>query len=148
MLMSRSRCLESVDDNTVYDEYEFIIADMGSKDVRLTKYYSILDKNKAARIIPSESLISMPEALNGAASKIHSDTLLFLSPYCELLTPDAFELIIEQATRKGIGAIGPKLVDGSGQYYQRWNGNRLRRLGRQPYRGQPMAWAASQKTAL
>ena len=26
------RCLESVDDNTVYDEYEFIIADMGSKD--------------------------------------------------------------------------------------------------------------------
>lgn len=131
------RCLESVDDNTVYDEYEFIIADMGSKDVRLTKYYSILDKNKAARIIPSESLISMPEALNGAASKIHSDTLLFLSPYCELLTPDAFELIIEQATRKGIGAIGPKLVDGQGNIISAGMVIGLGGWADSPYRGQP-----------
>ncbi len=131
------RCLESIEDNTVYDEYEFIIADMGSKDVRLTKYYSILDKNKAARIIPSESLISIPEALNEAASKIHSDTLLFLSPYCELLTPDAFELIIEQATRENIGAIGPKLIDNQGNIV---NAGMVIGLGGwtdSPYRGQP-----------
>ncbi len=131
------RCLESIEDNTVYDEYEFIIADMGSKDVHLTKYYSILDKNKAARIIPSESLISVPEALNEAASKIHSDTLLFMSPYCELLTPDAFELIIEQATREGIGAIGPKLVDSRGNIVSAGMVIGLGGWADSPYRGQP-----------
>lgn len=110
-------CLESVEETSLFDRYEFIISDMGSVNPKLIRYYDLLEKNGAARVIRTDKPIFEAKALNTASSAGNGDTVLFMSPYCRMLNPDALEVMLEYAQLDDIGFVAPKLVDGVGRIF-------------------------------
>ena len=108
------RLLESLEAYTVLPPCAIRIVDLGSRDATTLRYYQLLKKNRAAQILfPGEGNLS--RGLNLAARSTSADTLVFLSPGVEILSPGWVDRLLEQLGRPGVGAAGGKLVDEAGK---------------------------------
>ena len=103
------RLLESIEEYEAFEQYELIIADGDSRDPRTLRYYDILQKNKAAKIVHGTQN-SFAQLCNLGAAEAESETLLFLSRDAQVLTPDWLRALREQLSRPGVGASGGKLI--------------------------------------
>lgn len=112
------KCLEAIDDNSLTDNYELLISDRGSTDPRTLRYYDILEKNKAARIVRTSEPISMARAMNTAADLASADAYLFLSPKTKLILPNSLDSMLELCMQKHTGAVGAKLIDPIRRIYE------------------------------
>ena len=106
---SLRRLLESIEEYAAFERYELIIADGDSRDPRTLRYYDILEKNKAAKIVRSKK-DGFAALCNLGAAEAQSEALLFLCRDAQVLTPDWLRALREQLSRPGVGAAGGKLV--------------------------------------
>ena len=127
------KCLEAIDDNSLTDNYELLISDRGSTDPRTLRYYDILEKNKAARIVRTSEPISMARAMNTAADLASADAYLFLSPKTKLILPNSLDSMLELCMQKHTGAVGAKLIDPIRRIYR--TRYRSERMGRKSLQG-------------
>lgn len=89
------RLLESLEAYTVLPPCAIRIVDLGSRDATTLRYYQLLKKNRAAQILfPGEGNLS--RGLNLAARSTSADTLIFLSPGVEILSPGWVDRLLEQ----------------------------------------------------
>lgn len=107
------RLLESIETQSLYPYGPILIADLGSRDAQTLRYYALLEKNRAARVIRGPG--SLGKLLNQAARSAKAEVLIFLRPDAEILAPDWIESLLGQLYRAGVGAAGGKLVDGLGR---------------------------------
>ena len=112
-------CLESIEDISTYERYQFIIVDYGSQKPISQKYLNILEKNRAAKVIRYDGKFNLSKINNIGAANALTDYLTFLSPYCRPITPDWLESMLELAQLKDTGVVGAKLLFPSGQI---WHG--------------------------
>lgn len=103
------RLLESIEEYEAFEQYELIIADGDSRDPRTLRYYDILEKNKAAKVVRGKQN-NFAALCNLGAADAQSEALLFLSRDAQVLTPDWLRALREQLARPGVGAVGGKLV--------------------------------------
>lgn len=108
------RLLESLESYTLLPPCAIRIADLGSRDDATLHYYRLLEKNHAAQIL-YDCGGRLSRSLNLAARSTSADTLIFLSPQDEILSPGWVERLLEQLNRPGVGATGGKLVDSTGK---------------------------------
>lgn len=106
---SLRRLLESIEEYEAFERYELVIADGDSRDPRTLRYYDILEKNKAAKIVRSKK-DGFAALCNLGAAEAQSEALLFLCRDAQVLTPDWLRALREQISRPGVGAAGGKLV--------------------------------------
>ncbi|MEG1548464.1 MAG: glycosyltransferase [Clostridia bacterium] len=111
-LDSLRRLLESVEQNTVYKNYTFIIVDYGSRDARTNRYYEILETNKLARIVRCRGY-NYPILANHGAKRADGDVLVFLGRDTEVISEYWLNALLETLNR-GAAAAGGKLVDSHG----------------------------------
>lgn len=107
------RLLESLERCTSYPYKQIVIADLGSHNGELLRYYSLLEKHRAAKIIYAQEP-ALPKALNLAARQCEGDVLVFLDGAAEALAPGWLDSLLGQLCRPGAGAVGGKLVDHKG----------------------------------
>lgn len=108
------RLLESIEETSAFYKPRIIIADGGSTSERALKYYEILEKNKAARVVTVKGA-GFPGLCNAAAKVATAQDLLFLARDVELFTPDLVGALRSEAGRRGAGAVGCALWDGGGR---------------------------------
>lgn len=104
------RLLESIEETSAFYRPRIIIADGGSTSERTLKYYEILKKNKAARVVTVKDA-GFSRLCNAAAGETTADELLFLARDLELFTPDLIGALRSEAGRRGAGAVGCALWD-------------------------------------
>ena len=107
------RLLESIEAKTLHFYSRILIADLGSKDAQTHRYYGLLEKHRAARILYGPQPLS--KLLNRAALEAGAEVLVFLGRDAEILAPNWLESLLGQLYRPGVGAAGGKLVDGLGR---------------------------------
>ena len=107
-------CLESIDENTIHDNYEIIIVDHYSTDSRTLKYYEILRRNHAAQVIDDCKPFSWGRLCNVGANAASSDFFVFMDASCRILTPDWLEGMMDFAADDKVGVVGPKILDDKG----------------------------------
>ncbi len=107
------RLLESIEAQTLHPYSRILIADLGSKDAQTRRYYGLLEKHRAARILYGPQPLS--KLLNRAALEAGAEVLIFLGRDTEILAPNWLESLLGQLYRPGVGAVGGKLVDGLGR---------------------------------
>lgn len=107
---SLRRALESIEECCPMEEYQIVIADGNSRGERLLRYYDLLEKNKAVRIVSCEKG-GFAALCNAGADAARSDGLLFFSRDAEMISPDTIRVLAAQSGRRGVGAAGCKLVD-------------------------------------
>ena len=105
------RCIESIQMQSEYDCYRIFVEDDGTSDEEMKKYLSALEHEKVISTVRIKPGISFPAGLNYCAKYALSEMLVFLNGGCEILTPDFLEQSECFILKKGIGAVGGKLVD-------------------------------------
>lgn len=108
------RLLESVEAQTLYPYSRILIADLGSHDDQTLRYYSLLEKNKAAQVVYGEGA-RLSKILNRAAQDSNAEALVFLGRDVEIVSPGWLDSLLSQLYRPGVGAAGGKLVDARGR---------------------------------
>ena len=108
------RLLESIEENTIYDDYRIVLAARKKGEPRFETYLSLLQKNGAAKVVNCEGL-NYAKACEAAARAVPCDTLVFLNVHAQIVSPVWLDAILEQLCRFGVGAVGGKLVDENGR---------------------------------
>ncbi len=106
------KCLESILNKSTYQNFELIIVDTGSKDVKVKKLYQTFKrKRKKTKIIYwKDKAFNFSKACNFGANRSEGEYLLFLNNDTEVITGDWIESMLEHAQRDDIGAVGPKML--------------------------------------
>ena len=108
------RLLESIEETCAFYKPHIVVADAGSTSERTLRYYDILEKNKAARVV-TRAGAGFGALCNAGADSISANGLLFLARDLTLFTPDLIGEMRAQAYRRGVGAVGCTLVDEQGR---------------------------------
>ncbi len=136
--------LESIEEKTFYEHCKIAVADLGSRDPRMMKYYDILEKYRAAKVIRGNGM-PLPMLLNQAAREMRCDVLVFLGQGCKVITHRWITDLLAQLMRDGVGAVGPKIQDEGGRLIHcgtvvgigGWEGS--------PYAGEPNSRGDNEK---
>ncbi|HMM30836.1 MAG TPA: hypothetical protein PKB13_03545 [Clostridia bacterium] len=108
------RLLESIEENTIYDDYRIVVAARKKSEPRFETYLSLLQKNGAAKVVNCEGL-NYAKACEAAARAASCDALVFLNMRAQIVSPVWLDALLEQLYRFGVGAVGGKLVDENGR---------------------------------
>jgi O-antigen biosynthesis protein len=105
-------CLKSIFDQTIYPNYEVIVIDNASVEMKTSKCLKYWQQKEPQRFrsyyydIP----FNYSQINNYAVEQAQGDYLLFLNNDTEILTPDWIDAMVEQSQRKSIGAVGSLLL--------------------------------------
>lgn len=105
-----ARCIDSIQADTAYQNYEIIIVDNGSKDadtLALLQRYTTYDRIKVVR---HDKPFNFSELNNVGVAQSSGEILLFLNDDTEVLHADWLERMAGYAQQKHVGAVGAKLV--------------------------------------
>lgn len=101
--------LEAIEQRSLYENYELIVAADGREDGSLPRYLEALEKGKAAKVInaPGASLSAL---YNLGAKAATGEHLLFLESGCVPLSPDFCQRLLEWTSQNSVGPVGGKVL--------------------------------------
>ncbi|MCW5797482.1 MAG: glycosyltransferase family 2 protein [Nitrospira sp.] len=108
-----SKCLASIVARTTYAAYEILILDNESATEDAKKYFDEIVKKW--RVLSYPGPFNFSAINNYAAGEAKGRYLLFLNDDTEVISPDWLTIMVEQASRPNIGAVGAKLLFPSGR---------------------------------
>lgn len=114
------RCIESIYNQTTYDNFEILLVDTGSTDKRVWKYYDdVKIQHDNFKVINwFEKPFSYARSCNEGARQAKGKLILMLNNDTEVLTRDWLQLLGGDAQRKEIGAVGCLLFYPDGYHIQ------------------------------
>lgn len=105
------RCIESIYENSSYENFEIILVDTGSTDQKVLDWYKklIREHDNFQLIDWPEQPFSYARSCNEGARQAHGEILIMLNNDTEVITPDWIETMVGEAQRKEVGAVGALL---------------------------------------
>ena len=100
------RCIQSIEGNTTYKNWEIIIIDNNSRDEKTIHYFESLPYE----ILQYDEPFNFSKINNLAVSKAKGDYLLFLNDDTAALEPNWLTEMVSLCQQKNVGVVGPKLV--------------------------------------
>ena len=105
------KCVSSILNRTIYNDYEIIIVDNGSSDISTANYLkSLLSEHDNIKVIEYLSDFNYSKINNLAAASASGKYLLFLNNDVEVINEDWLSALVEHAQRPEVGAVGCKLL--------------------------------------
>lgn len=108
-----SQCITSIVKRTTYAPYEIIMLDNGSVSPDAKTYFRRI--RKKWRVLSCPGPFNFSAINNYGASEAKGEYLLFLNDDTEVMTPEWLTIMMEQASRPGVGAVGAKLLYPNGR---------------------------------
>lgn len=104
------QCIDSVFAKTTYPDYEILVVDNGSQDVRVLDYLKDLAaRNPRLRVIRDDRPFNYSALNNRAAREARGELLCLMNNDIEVITPDWLDEMASQALRPEIGIVGCRL---------------------------------------
>jgi GT2 family glycosyltransferase len=104
------RCLESIETRTTYRNYEILLIDNGSQELRTLSYLAGLPH----RVIRDNGPFNFARLNNRAVAEARGEHLLLLNNDVEVITPEWLEALLEHSQRQEVGAVGAQLLYADG----------------------------------
>jgi len=104
------KCIDSIQNNTSYSNYEIVVVENNSNTDEIFKYYDRLKQQENVVVLRYEDIFNFAKINNFAASKVDGDYLLFLNNDTEVIAPDWLSRMVGSCQRKKIGMVGAKLL--------------------------------------
>lgn len=101
-----NRCLDSIRQRTTYRDYEIITIDNGSTEPDTVRF---LKNCGVDQLLCIDEPFNHSALNNRAAARATGEYLLLLNDDTEVLSSDWLERMVEQASRKDVGAVGALL---------------------------------------
>ena len=105
------KCVESIRDESTYNNWEIVIVENNSRELKTFGYYRELEHDKRIRVVTYEAgkEFNYPAINNFGAAAAKGEYLLLLNNDIEIITPDWLEQMLMFAQRKDVGAVGAML---------------------------------------
>jgi len=104
------KCVESIQSNTNYDNYEIIIVDNNSTEKQTQKYLKNIERrNKRIKVLRYEEKFNFSAINNFAVKSTSSDIIGLLNNDTRVISQNWLEELVSLARRKETGAVGAML---------------------------------------
>ena len=100
------RCIESLENNTTYKNWEIIIIDNNSTKIKTKKYYESLSH----KIINFNEPFNFSKMNNLAVKHAKGELLLFLNDDTQIINSESLEEMVNLCSQNHVGAVGAKLI--------------------------------------
>jgi GT2 family glycosyltransferase len=107
-------CVEGLRHRTDYPDLEIVIADNGSTDQRTVAYLRELEADRRVRIVRCPGPFNFAAINNRAAAEASGSVIGFVNNDIEVMEPAWLREMVGHALRRGIGAVGARLLYASG----------------------------------
>ncbi len=107
------QCLESIERNTDYKNYEIIVLDNDSTEPETLAYFNQIEGK--VQVYRHPGRFNFSAINNYGATKAKGEFLLFLNNDTQVIRSDWMRALIEQAQRPAVGAVGAKLLFADGR---------------------------------
>lgn len=104
------RCIQSIIDKTVYDNYEILVIDNKSEEPETSDYYASLEKYSNIKILHYNLPFNFSVINNFAVTHADSPFVVFLNNDTEVISGEWLSAMLEHAQRYDVGAVGAKLL--------------------------------------
>ncbi|MBE8718358.1 glycosyltransferase family 2 protein [Cellvibrio polysaccharolyticus] len=104
------QCIESIQNKTLYSNYEFIIVDNGSDDLDALTYLNRLRSKPGFTVIRDTRPFNYSQLNNLAVSKAKGELVALINNDIEVISPEWLGEMVVQALRPGVGVVGAKLL--------------------------------------
>lgn len=108
-LNALQRCISSVLSLTTYADYEIVIVDTGSDDLKIFDYYDRLKEDIRVKIVSPGAESNDSRINNLAAQQAAGEYYIFLHSDTEVITPEWIEEMLMYVQREDVGAAGAML---------------------------------------
>lgn len=104
------KCIESIERESSYGNYEIIVCENNSKQPETFAYYKELEKRPNIRVITWPDVFNFSAINNFARKEAKGQHLVFLNNDIEIITPDWLQEMVMFTQRPDVGACGIKLL--------------------------------------
>lgn len=108
-------CLESLRSRTAWPRLEILVCDNDSRDPDTLAYLTALAGEGRGVVVPCPGPFNFAAMNNAAAARARGRLLVFMNNDVEAFRPDWLVAMARHALRPEIGAVGAKLLDGTGR---------------------------------
>ncbi len=105
-----SKCIDSIEKMTAYKNYEILIIDNNSEDIKTREYFERISKKPNIRVLKYEKPFNFSALNNYAVQQLTNDYILFLNNDTEVISEEWLSAMIEHVQRNEVGAVGCKLL--------------------------------------
>lgn len=103
------QCVNSIFEKTKYENFEIIIVDNNSDDIRTLNYLSELSKLDRVRIFRDERPFNYSAINNRAVREARGEYVGLINNDIEVIAPEWLSEMVSIASQPGVGAVGARL---------------------------------------
>ena len=104
------RCMNSIEEKSTYQNYEYIIVENNSTQKETFEYYQKLEKeNPKAHVLYWDGPFNYSAINNFGAKEAKGEYLLLLNNDTEIINPDCLEELLGYCMRDDVGIVGARL---------------------------------------
>lgn len=104
-----SKCLNSIWDNSTWENWEIIVVENNSEDPATFEYYKKIQQEGKTRVVRWDGEFNFSAINNYGAQFATGDYYLLLNNDTEVISPDWMEQMLMFAQREDVGAVGAML---------------------------------------
>ncbi|MBE5880981.1 MAG: glycosyltransferase [Lachnospiraceae bacterium] len=104
-----SRCVESIINESTYDNYEIIIVENNSETSEIRTYYEEICKHPRVRVVEYKGAFNYSKINNLGVENATGEYVLLLNNDTQVITPNWIEELLMYGLREDVGVVGAKL---------------------------------------
>lgn len=107
-----SRCVESIINQSTYENFEIIIVENNSEMKQIQEYYQEISKHPKVQVVTYEGVFNYSKINNYGVSFAKGEYVLLLNNDTEVITQGWIEEMLMYGQRQDVGVVGAKLYYG------------------------------------